>query len=127
MAPLAIGVDLGGTNARAAAVDTVTGEIVAAHKAPLTERSPGRVVEVIRNAVQHAAREAGVSLATTGCVGVGVAGQCLGSTGVVLNAPNLGWRDVAIGDLLQAALGVRVRIANDLAVAAWGERRFGAA
>jgi len=29
---LAIGVDLGGTNARAAVVDADTGEIVAAHK-----------------------------------------------------------------------------------------------
>jgi len=56
-----------------------------------------------------------------------VAGQVLGSTGVVLNAPNLGWRDVPLGQLLGAALGAPVRIANDLSVAAWGEKRFGAA
>jgi glucokinase len=60
-------------------------------------------------------------------MGVGVAGQCLGRTGVVLNAPNLGWREVPFGAMLEAALGMRVRIANDLAVAAWGEQRFGAA
>ena len=46
MAPLAIGVEAGGANARAAVVDTVSGEIVAAHKAPLTDRAPGRVVKV---------------------------------------------------------------------------------
>jgi glucokinase len=62
-----------------------------------------------------------------GPIGVGVAGQCLGRTGVVLNAPNLGWRDVAFGTLLGDALGVEVRVANDLAAAAWGEKRFGAA
>ncbi len=45
----------------------------------------------------------------------------------MLNAPNLGWRDVPFGELLRAAVGVPVRIANDLSVAAWGEKRFGAA
>lgn len=70
---------------------------------------------------------AGIAPAAAGRVGVGVAGQVLGATGVVMNAPNLGWRDVAFGALLQKALGVPVRVANDLSVAAWGEKRFGAA
>jgi glucokinase len=125
--PLAIGVDLGGTNARAAVVDTGSGEIVSAHKEPLRDRSPAEVVGVVRRAVEQAAGAAGVSVTAAGSVGVGVAGQCLGATGVVLNAPNLGWRDVAFGELLAAALGVPVKVANDLAVAAWGEKRFGAA
>jgi glucokinase len=56
-----------------------------------------------------------------------VAGQCLGATGVVMNAPNLGWRDVPVGELLHRALGIPVLVANDLSVAAWGERCFGAA
>src|SRR5512145_3296819 len=127
MPPLALGVDLGGTNARAAVVDTDTGEIVAAHKEPLRDRTPARVVEVVRHAIGEAAAAARVDPARAASVGVGVAGQCLGATGVVLNAPNLGWRDVALGELLRAAVGVPVRIANDLSVAAWGEKRFGAA
>jgi glucokinase len=127
MARLAIGVDLGGTNARAAVVDADSGEIVAAHKEPLRDRAPARVVEVVRHALLQAADAAGVTPAAAGLVGVGVAGQCLGATGVVINAPNLGWRDVAFGSLLSTALGVRVKVANDLAVAAWGEKRFGAA
>ncbi len=125
--PLSLGVDLGGTNARAAVVDADTGEVVAAHKEPLHDRAPGAVVEVVRHALVAAASAAGISPAASGQVGVGVAGQCLGATGVVINAPNLGWRDVAFGDLLAAALGARVKVANDLAVAAWGEKRFGAA
>ena len=127
MSPLALGVDLGGTNARAAVVDADTGEIVAAHKEPLRERAPERVVEVVRSAIAAASRAAAVDPRACGVVGVGVAGQCLGATGVVLNAPNLGWRDVPFGALLGAAIGAPVRIANDLSVAAWGERRFGAA
>jgi glucokinase len=127
MRPLATGVDLGGTNARAAVVDVDTGEIVAAHKEPLRDRTPSRVVEIVAHAVREATGSAGIGAGAVGRVGVGVAGQCLGKTGVILNAPNLGWRDVPFGGLLQDALGVEVRVANDLSVAAWGERRFGAA
>jgi glucokinase len=127
VAPLAVGVDLGGTNARAAVVDADTGEIVAAHKEPLKDRTPVAVVEVVRHAVREASDAAGLAKLPGGRVGVGVAGQCLGATGLVMNAPNLGWRDVPFGDLLEGALGARVRVANDLAVAAWGEKRFGAA
>jgi glucokinase len=125
--PLAIGVDLGGTNARAAVVDVDSGEIVAAHKEPLRDRDPVKVVEVVRHALAEAANAASIAVTAAGSVGVGVAGQCLGVTGVVLNAPNLGWRDVPFGDLLRGAVGVPVRIANDLSVAAWGEKQFGAA
>jgi glucokinase len=124
---LGIGVDLGGTNARAAVVDADTGEVVAAHKEPLRDRSPKDVVDVVRHVISEAAAAAGVTAGAFGAVGVGVAGQCLGRTGVVMNAPNLGWRDVAFGDLLRDAIGVPVRVANDLSVAAWGEKRFGGA
>jgi glucokinase len=124
---LALGVDLGGTNARAALVDASTGAVVAAHKLPHTERSPAAVVATITAAAREAARMAGVELGSLGTAGIGVAGQCLGSTGTVLNAPNLGWRDVPLGELLHAALGLEVRVVNDLSAAAWGELRFGAA
>ena len=80
----------------------------------------------MRNAVEHAARDAGVTLAAAGCVGVGVAGQCLGSTGVVLNAPNLGWRDVASATCSRrrSGSGCASRTTRGRRV---GERRFGAA
>ncbi len=127
MASLAMGVDLGGTNARAAVVDRETGEIVAAHKELHRERTPEAVVDVVAHAVRESAAAAGMEPAAFGHVGVGVAGQCLGRTGVVLNAPNLGWRDVPFGALLERELALPIRIANDLSAAAWGERRFGAA
>ncbi|MBK9516050.1 MAG: ROK family protein [Anaeromyxobacter sp.] len=126
-ARLRLGVDLGGTNARAALVDQATGEVVASHKLRHQEREPAAVARTVAAAVAEAARQAGVAVAALGGAGVGVAGQCLGSTGVVLNAPNLGWREVAFGALLAAELRLPVRIANDLSVAAWGERAFGAA
>jgi glucokinase len=127
MAQLGIGADLGGTNARAAVVDRVSGSIVSVHRERLKERSPEAVAAVLSTAVRAAAAASGADLRSIGVVGVGVAGQCLGATGVVLNAPNLGWRDVPFGELVERAAGVRVRIANDLSAAAWGEQHFGAA
>jgi glucokinase len=127
MAALAMGVDLGGTNARSAVVNRDSGELVSAHKRPLRDRSPDAVVAEVARAVRQSGQAAGVEPVAFGHVGVGVAGQCLGRTGVVLNAPNLGWRDVPFGQMLERALGVSVRIANDLSAAAWGEQRFGAA
>ncbi len=103
--PLAIGVDLGGTNARAAVVDVDSGEIVAAHKEPLRDRDPVKVVADVRHAIVEAAGAASVDPTRVASIGVGVAGQCLGATGVVLNAPNLGWRDVRFGELLREVGG----------------------
>jgi len=127
MRALALGVDLGGTNVRAAAVDRDTGEIVSARRHRHGDRAPASVVLDTARAVREAAQQAGLDLPEAGRVGVGVAGQCLGATGTVLNAPNLGWRNVAFGELLSRELGAPVRIANDLSAAAWGERLHGAA
>jgi glucokinase len=124
---LRLGIDLGGTNARAALVDEASGAVVASHKLAHQDRAPAAVVGTVAAAVREAAAQAGVAVGSLAGAGVGVAGQCLGSTGVVLNAPNLGWREVALGELLAAELGLPVRIANDLSAAAWGERAFGAA
>ena len=123
--PLALGIDLGGTNLRAAAIDADSGALAAVRKVHHADRRPEAVVAAAARAVREAADAAGMPAFSA--VGVGLAGQCLGSTGLVLNAPNLGWRDVPFGELLARALGARVRVSNDLSAAALGEHRFGAA
>lgn len=124
MTTYAIGADLGGTNARAAVVERASGRIVAVHREQLGERSAEAVAEVVAGALRAAAQAAGAELRHAG---VGVAGQVLGSSGLVLCAPNLGWRDVPFGSLVASAAGASIRIVNDLSAAAWGERALGAA
>lgn len=116
-----LGVDVGGTNARVAVVERETGVIVTAAKQPLPERSPGAVAETVRGLVERVA----TGLPGTEPVGVGIAGMVRGD--VVVNAPNLGWRDVDFGGPLSRALGRPVRLVNDLSAAAWGEFSAGAA
>jgi glucokinase len=119
---LALGVDIGGTNARAAVVDPRTGQLLASAKSAWADRSPDVVIREVERLV--ATVVAGQPVGDVP-LGIGFAGMLHG--GVVVNAPNLGWRDVDFGDPLARRLGRRVRLVNDLSAAAWGEQRAGAA
>lgn len=117
-----LGIDLGGTFARAAVVDG-GGKVLASAKVALAERSPAGVVETIAQAAADAVKSAGIPV---GACGVGAAAQIHKDSGVLSVAPNLGWRNVPLGQMLTARLGQPVRVVNDLAAAAWGELHAGA-
>lgn len=119
---LALGIDLGGTNARVAVVERETGRIVASAKETWVDRTPSAVVAATAKHVNALATAHSVPLGT---LGVGFAGMLRGD--VVVNAPNLGWRDVNFGAPLSQATGRPVRLVNDLSAAAWGELSAGCA
>jgi glucokinase len=121
-----VGVDLGGTNVRAAIVDPA-GHVLGQEKHRLLSREPPQVAEAVVRAAKTAAGAAGMPFAEMKGMGIGIAAMLEKGTGVVLNAPNLGWRNVPFLKLLQARSGrLPLSIANDLSVAAWGERAAGA-
>ena len=60
-------------------------------------------------------------------IGIGVPGLVDSSSGVLLFAPNLRWRDVPIKDVFTSELGIPVFVDNDANVAALGERYLGIA
>lgn len=115
-----LGVDIGGTNARAAVIDGETGSVVRSAKAALPDRSPSGVVATVAELMTKLGE-----LPAGTAVGVGIAGMVRGD--VVVNAPNLAWRDVDFGAPLRRALGRPVTLVNDLSAAAWGEFIAGAA
>jgi glucokinase len=117
----ALGIDLGGTNARAAIV-TRDGRVLVHHKTVLVDRSPPAVIAAIGGAVDVCLRQA--QGADVAACGVGVAGQL--REGTVVVAPNLGWTNVPLKKLLEERLGRKVQVKNDLSAAAWGEYRAGA-
>lgn len=123
---LYVGIDLGGTNVRAAVVD-VGGHVLGQEKHRLLSREPPQVAEAVVRAAKTACGAAGMPFGEMKGMGVGVAGWIEKDTGVVMNAPNLGWREVPFLKLVQArAPRLPVWIGNDLSVAAWGERAAGA-
>jgi glucokinase len=120
---VAVGVDLGGTNVRAALIDTTSGQQLGAEaKAPVDDKRPEAVaalVEQVVRSVDPEERRAGV--------GVGFAGMLRGWSGVVVNSPNFGWREVDFRGLLRARVGLRTELYNDLNAIAYGEARYGGA
>ncbi len=118
---LALGVDIGGTNARVAVVDSQTGAVVRSAKESWSGREPSVVVETVAVLIEAVSK----GLSPTAPLGVGFAGMLDG--GRVLNAPNLGWRDVDFGPMLAGRTGRPVTLVNDLSVAAWGEYSAGSA
>ena len=123
---LYVGVDVGGTNVRAAVVD-VDGHVLGQEKHRLQSREPPQVAEAVVRAAKTACGAAGLPFGELKAMGLGVAGMIQKSTGVVLSAPSLGWHDVPFIKLLQArAPKLPMWIANDLSVSAWGERAAGA-
>jgi glucokinase len=117
-----LGIDLGGTFARAAVVDE-RGHILAVAKIALGDRAPEAVVEAIAQAATEAMRLAGTAVRA---IGVGAAGQIPLDSGLIAVAPNLGWQNVPLGTMLGQRLGHAVRLVNDLSAAAWGELHAGA-
>lgn len=59
-------------------------------------------------------------------IGLGVPGLVEGESGRLLFAPNLGWKDVPLRDMLETRFDVPILVSNEANLAALGESYFGA-
>ena len=120
---LVLGADVGGTQMRAALIDT-DGRVVLRESAstPTTSDVPAALIELIAG-VGAASGHGPVSHAV-----VGLPGAVDYETDRLLLAPNLpdGWPDSLSASELSEHLGLRVYVANDADLAAVGEATFGA-
>ncbi|MGE5554008.1 MAG: ROK family protein [Betaproteobacteria bacterium] len=123
---IAIGLDLGGTKI-AAGVVSPDGRVVASAVRPTPAgKEASAVLEALEEAARQVAGEAGVGPDERVAVGLACPGPLDPATGVVCNAPNLGWRDVPVRELLAARLPWPCVVLNDADAAALGEATFGA-
>jgi glucokinase len=116
-----IGVDIGGTNIRAAVVKPGerTADIVKERRELVPEdKNPLSIVRLVKKMVD----DFGVEY---GSIGVGFAGM-IDSSGVVRNAPAFGWKDVALQSLFTRTFCRHVGLANDLNAICSGEYNYGA-
>jgi len=118
---LAWGVDVGGTDCKIGIVDA-SGSILAE-----TEfGTPAAPADAVR-AIERACREIESGLgARVDALGLGVPGPLDLERGVIVQAPNLGWREVPLRDMVADALGCAVVMDNDANAAAYGEAWVGA-
>jgi glucokinase len=124
--PLALGIDLGGTKTLAAVIDVSSGEVVAsARKRTRAERGQDFVAHRIIELSEAALKAANMSTSHLLGIGIGAAGQVDREVGVVLNAPNLGGRNLSLREILGTRFDVPVFVGNDVEVAARGEYLYG--
>lgn len=122
---LAIGVDVGGSGIKVAAVDVATGRLVGSRMRVATPApsTPSAVVAAIAGLVAKVEAEAD---AVGVPVGVGV--PCVVLDGVTWTAANVdpGWVGFTAEDALAAEVGRPVTVINDADAAGLAEMRFGA-
>ncbi|HQV92305.1 MAG TPA: ROK family protein, partial [Phycicoccus sp.] len=122
-APLAIGIDIGGTKVAGGIVD---GDGAVVHRArrdtPERSKSPKVVEDTIVSVVEELlAQDADVT-----AIGIGAAGFVDADRATVVFAPHLSWRNEPLRDALSRRIGLPIFVDNDANAAIWGESRFGA-
>jgi glucokinase len=127
MPNFSIGVDLGGTNLRIAAVSQ-HGDLM--EKVTLGTRvalGKDHVIREMCDAIRVLAAKYGGAFMLQG-IGIGVPGIIDMKTGMLRESPNLpGWAETPVRAEIERLLGTRVILENDANVAALGEKWLGAA
>jgi glucokinase len=125
MGAYSIGVDLGGTNLRVAAVSEEGRILDKASCSTTYDHGPGGVVADIVKVIN--AMRARVGLAGLAGVGIGVPGFIDIDAGVILGSANLpGFQGFPVRDEIQQHLGTTIILENDANAAALGEKWIGA-
>lgn len=121
-----IGFDLGGTKMLAVAYDGEFNVLARVRQKTRghegTDVGMGRMVTIIEQTLKKAKVEESVLLS----IGVGSPGPMDLEAGVLLDAPNLGWKDAPIRKKLEKHFGCRAVMANDVDAGVYGEYRKGA-
>ncbi len=125
MSAYSIGVDLGGTNLRVAAIDTDGQILDKLSVRAIFDHGPEKVVNNIADVIRQV--RARVSLPDLRGVGIGVPGFIDIDAGVVLGSANLpGFQGFPVRDEIQKCLGTPILVENDANAAALGEMWMGA-
>lgn len=123
---LYIGIDVGGTTAKAGVVDE-EGKILAKSVCKTgKERAFEDIAADMAELCRRVVRESGHEMADIAAVGVGIPGEQDPRSGLVAFCNNLGWVNVPLMQRLREALGLSVYVDNDANVAALAESAFGA-
>lgn len=115
-----IGLDLGESVFRAALLD-LRGQVQRTIERNVEGLDGDRWLEVVHELIDELSRDAGPTLLG---IGVGTPGIVDATTGNLLQAVNLDWQDLPLGEILRRRHGVPVEVANDSRAAALAVELF---
>jgi glucokinase len=122
-----VGFDLGGTKMFCVLFDHKFNVVASVRKKTKSEEGVDGGLTRMMNMMDAVLDEAKIDRDDLGGIGAGCPGPLDLDKGVVLEAPNLGWHDVPLREILQKKFKCPVAIANDVDAGTYGEYRFGAA
>jgi glucokinase len=124
--PLVIGVDLGGTQIRAALIQHT--RLLSRVSLPTQdEEGVEAVIQRIKEAIRQAAHQGGVLLEQVFGIGMAAPGPLDGRSGIIISPPNLkGWHNVPLRQIIQDEFRLPVALGHDASLAALAEYVFGA-
>jgi glucokinase len=126
---VAVGVDLGGTNLRAAVVDCATGRVLVSQRQPThAHEGHAAVIERMASLIRAVLGEYGWPGQSVQSVGIGVPGTPDLERGLVMILPNLPgqWREVPLQAEIEQRLSLPTSLINDVRAITLGEWAFGA-
>lgn len=122
-----VGIDVGETHIQIGLFDAALHRLAGAtQQLSVDESQPDQVVRHIVKSLRSLLSESGVHTDDIIGIGLGVPGIVDPAGGVSIFAPNWGWHDVPLMDMLQEELQVRVHLDNGAKAMALAEMWFGA-
>lgn len=119
-----IGVDVGGTTVKSG-LFSKNGRLLEKWEIKTEcENGASQLLEDIKNTIILKLQQLQIALPTVAGIGIGVPGSVDGN-GVVIHAPNIGWKNFDAAACLSQKIGLPIFIENDANLAAFGELAAG--
>ena len=123
---IAIGVDVGGTSIKGAAISR-DGKVLDVFSLPIRKvGEQNQTMKELVDLINHYLVDHNLSKDNVLGIGLGVPGAIDVDKGIILSSNNLKWNDLHIKDIISQGTGLPAKIMNDANAATLGEARFGA-
>jgi glucokinase len=121
-----LGFDLGGTKMQSTLFDDEFKKLSSERKKTKGSDGADAVIERIIQTIKSTLESAKIDASQLAGIGIGCPGPIDVRKGIVLEAPNLSWKDVEIRKILKNEFKTDVVVTNDVDAGVFGEYTFGA-
>jgi glucokinase len=121
-----LGLDLGGTKILTGLADTQGNIITRSRKETEANLGEDKIIANMIETIETVIEKAGVKKEEVKTLGIGSPGPLDAQKGIIIENSNLPWKNVALVERMESALGIKTILKNDANAAALGEKWFGA-